>query len=120
MLTDWRAAQAKLAPMLDDAPALAEAKPFVEDWRNLSAIGLGAAEYLEKGELPPADWRDAKLKILAEIGKPKAALEFAVLPGIKFLVVAASEMPNLKNLHRRKGANALKTLLFRNRRRKIK
>ena len=112
MLSDWRDAQAKLAPMLDDAPALTEAKPLVEDWRNLSAIGLEAAAYLEKNETPPADWRDAKLKMLAEIGKSKAALEFAVLPGMKLLVVSASEMPNLKDVTPQERRERIKNIAF--------
>ena len=65
---------------------------------NLNAIGLEAVSYLEKNETPPAEWRDAKLKMLDEITKPKAALEFAVVSGVKMLIVAAAEMPNLKNV----------------------
>ncbi len=98
MLTDWNEAQFKLAPMTTSAAALAEAKPLVENWRNLNAIGLEAISYLEKNETPTAEWRDAKMKMLDEIAKPKAALEFAVLPGMKMLIVAAMEMPELKNL----------------------
>ena len=98
MLNDWRDAQAKLTPMLDQAPALTEAKPLVENWQNLNDIGLEAVSYLEKNRTPPAEWRDAKMKMLAEIAKSKAALEFAALPGVKLLVAAAAEMPNLKDV----------------------
>ena len=99
MLTDWNEAQFRLAPMMTtSAAALAEAKPLVENWRNLNAIGLEAISYLEKNETPTGEWRDAKMKMLDEIAKPKAALEFAVLPGMKMLIVAATEIPNLKNL----------------------
>ena len=98
MLTEWQNAQAKLMPMLDNAAALSEAKPLVENWQNLNAIGLEAVSYLEKNAAPPADWADAKMKMLDELGKQKAGLQFAVLPGVKMLVAAASEMPNMKNL----------------------
>jgi hexosaminidase len=98
MLNEWRDAADKLAPVMENSAALAEAKPLLENWRNLNAIGLEAISYLEKNETPPADWQTAKLKMLDEIAKPKAALEFAVIPGMRSLVVAAAEMPNLKNL----------------------
>ncbi|MGI9036513.1 MAG: beta-N-acetylhexosaminidase [Pyrinomonadaceae bacterium] len=114
MLTEWRDGQAKLAPMLDEAPALSEAKPLVEDWRNLSAIGLEAVSYLEKNETPPADWLDAKMKTLTEIAKPQAALEFAALPGVKLLVAAASEMPNLKDLSPTERRERIRKIAFPN------
>ena len=98
MLNEWRDAAEKLAPVMENSAALAEAKPLLENWRNLNSIGLEAIAYLEKKETPPADWQAAKLKMLDEIAKPKAALEFAVMPGMRSLVIAAAEMPNLKNL----------------------
>ena len=98
MLDEWRDAAEKLAPVMENSAALAEARPLLENWRNLNSIGLEAIAYLEKNETPPADWQAAKLKMLDEIIKPKAALEFAVMPGMRMLVVAAAEMSNLKNL----------------------
>jgi hexosaminidase len=98
MLVEWSAAQAKLAPVTEISASLSEAKPLVENWRALNDIGLEAISYLEKSAAPPADWRDATLKTLAESAKPKAALEFAVVPGLKMLIVAAAEIPNLKNV----------------------
>ena len=98
MLNEWRDSAEKLAPVMENSAALAEAKPLLENWRNLNSIGLEAVSYLEKNETPPADWQAAKLKMLDEIIKPKAALEFAVMPGMRSLVVAAAEMSNLKNL----------------------
>ncbi len=98
MLNEWRDAAEKLTPVMEESAALTEAKPLLGDWRNLSAISLEAISYLEKNSAPPAEWRDAKLKMLDEIAKPKAALEFAVVPGVKLLIVSAAEMPNLKNV----------------------
>lgn len=98
MLTEWRAVQPRLAAQMETAAALSEAKTLVANWQNINAIGLEAAAFLEKNETPPAEWRDATLKTLAEITKPQAALEFAVTPGVKMLIVAAAEMPNLKDV----------------------
>lgn len=98
MLTEWQAASGELAALIEKSPALAEARPLAADWRNLNAIGLEAISYLEKNTQPPTGWRDAQLKTLAEIIKPKAAVEFAHAPGLKLLIVAASVMPDLKNV----------------------
>ncbi len=98
MLQTWNNAQAKLAPTAENSAALSNVKPLIQNWRGVNEIALEAVGYLEKNDAATTDWRDARLKTLAEIGKPQAAIEFAALPGIKMLVAAASEMPNLKNL----------------------
>ncbi len=112
MLTEWSDAAAELAPMMEKSPALSEAKPLAEDWRNLSAIGLEAVSYLEKNSAPPAEWRDAKLKMLDQIAKPKAALEFAVVPGMKLLIAAAAEMPNLKDVSSTERRDRIRKIAF--------
>ena len=94
MLAEWDAAATSLVPMMQNSSALTEARPLVEDMRNLSAIGSEALSYLEKNSAPPAGWSAAKLKMLDEIAKPKAALEFAVIPGFRALIAAAAESPS--------------------------
>lgn len=114
MLTEWRDAQTRLTPMLQNAAGLTEAKPLIENWQNLDEIGLEAVSYLEKNQTPPAGWLDAKMKMLGEIAKSKAALEFAVLPGVKILVAAASEMPNLKNVSPTERRDKIRAIAFPN------
>ncbi len=112
LLNEWGDAQRKLMPSMENSAALAEAKPLAENWGNLTALATEAFDYLERGEKPNDDWQAAKLKMLDEIGKPKAALEFAVLPGIKLLIVAAVEMPNLKNLSPTERRERIRQLAF--------
>jgi hexosaminidase len=112
MLNKWRDAAEKLAPVVEKSPAIHEAKPLVEDWRILSRIGLEAVSFLENNSAPPADWRDAQLKALDQIAKPKAALEFAVIPGFKMLIVAAAEMPNLQNVSPSERRERLRKIAF--------
>lgn len=114
MLNDWRDAQTKLAPVMENSAGLFEAKPLFENWRELNNVALEAVSYLEKNDKPPADWQTAKLKMLDETGKPQAALEFAVLPGVKMLVVAAAEMPNLKNLSPTERRERIREIAFPN------
>lgn len=90
MLSEWRDAGSELENAMQNSPALFEAKQLAPDLKNLSEIGLEAVSYLEKKSAPTAEWRDAKLKTLDEIAKPKAALEFMVVESMKKLVNAAS------------------------------
>ena len=91
LLGDWRAAEADLQKTMENSPALAEAKQLAADFQNLNRIALDALDTLNGKQARSADWGDAQLKMLDEIAKPKAALEFAHLSGVKKLVAAASE-----------------------------
>jgi hexosaminidase len=97
-LTAWRDSEVALNALIDQSPALQEAKPLAKDLANLGSIGLEALSYLSTRVTPTSDWRDAKLAALEEAAKPKAALEFPVVASVKSLVVAATEQPELNNL----------------------
>ncbi len=97
ILTEWQTSGVELAPMIDRLPALQEAKPLANDMSELGKIGSEALSFLTKGDAPTADWRDKQLASLQQIAKPKAALEFPVVPKVRELVIAAYELPNLKN-----------------------
>jgi hexosaminidase len=96
-LTSWRDAGPVLEALMDKSPALAEARPLARDLSSAGAIGLEALAYFSNGVAPTAEWRDARLAALAEMEKPKAALEFPFLPALRELVVAAYEQPALRD-----------------------
>jgi hexosaminidase len=96
-LTSWRDAGSQLEALMDGSPSLAEAKPLAGDLSRMGAAGLEALSYLTKGIAPSAAWRDSRLAVLDEASKPKAALEFPIMPSLRELVVAASELPQLKS-----------------------
>ncbi|HEX8282474.1 MAG TPA: family 20 glycosylhydrolase [Pyrinomonadaceae bacterium] len=93
--TSWRDAEPALEALMDRSPALSEARPLARDLGAAGEIGLEALSYIQQGVAPPAEWRDARLAALAELAKPKAALEFTFLPALRELVVAAYERPQL-------------------------
>ncbi|HKQ50782.1 MAG TPA: family 20 glycosylhydrolase, partial [Pyrinomonadaceae bacterium] len=96
MLADWRDAAPELEALMDNSPALHEARPLARDLSSMGTTGLEALSYLTRGVAPPADWRDARLAALQQSARPKAALEFAVTPGLRQLIIAAYELPRLK------------------------
>lgn len=88
VFTEWQIAGTELAPVIQNSPALHEAKQLAEDLQTLGEIGLEGVSYMEKGVAPTDEWRTDALKKLEEINKPKAALEFAVIESMKKLVEA--------------------------------
>ena len=97
-LTQWRNAGPELEVLIDRSPGLQEARPLAKDLAELGTTGLEALSYLARGVAPPAEWRDARLAALDAAAKPKAALEFPVIPALRQLVVAAYEQPRLGRL----------------------
>jgi hexosaminidase len=95
-LQSWHDAGVALAPMIDRAPALQEARPLGRDLTDVAAAGAEALSYLSTGERATAQWRDTQLSRLDEAAKPKAALELVIIPSVKKLVVAAAESPQPK------------------------
>ena len=91
MFTEWRNTGISLTPYIDNAPALQEAKQLAPDLRSLGEIGLEAIALMEKNKISTPAWRDSKNKMLDEIAKPKAAVEFAVMPGMKKLIAATEK-----------------------------
>jgi hexosaminidase len=95
-LTRWRDAGLSLDALIERSPALHEAKPLAKNLRQIGEAGLEAMSFLTTGVAPSAEWRQAKLALLDEAAKPKAALEFAIVPAVMELVIAASELPQLR------------------------
>ena len=86
-----------LAPLIDRSPALQEARPLAGNLSDIAQVGQEAMAYLSAGETPPAQWRNAQMAQLDEAAKPKAALEFVVIPSLRQLVIAAAELSKLSS-----------------------
>lgn len=84
--TEWQNTGVQLKPLMENNPSLFEARQMATDLKDLGEIGLEIIEVLEMKAIPTAEWREAKLKRLAEIAKPKAAMEFQVVESMKKLV----------------------------------
>jgi hexosaminidase len=98
VLMQWRDADPELRSIVERSPALSEARPLADDLSAMATIGLEATSYLTDGIVPNTQWRDASLARLEQAAKPKAALEFAIVPGLRQLVIAASELSSLQQL----------------------
>src|SRR5436190_3062740 len=97
-MAEWQTASRALGPMIDQSPALQEARPLANDLSAIAETGLEAMSYLSSGDAPTTGWRQAQLAKLDEAAKPKAALEFVVLTSMRKMVIAAAELPQLRSM----------------------
>ncbi|HEV7905232.1 MAG TPA: family 20 glycosylhydrolase [Pyrinomonadaceae bacterium] len=112
-LAQWQSAGPELEALIDKSPGLHEARPLARDLSALGAAGLEALSFLTRGVAAPAAWRDARLAMLDEAAKPKAALEFPVIPALRQLIVAATELHRLKEMPPAAWKSEVKTLAAR-------
>jgi hexosaminidase len=91
-LTAWAANHERLDPILAASPKAREARPLSRDLAAAATVGLQALDAVRAGTDAPASWRDASLKRLAQAGTPRAAVELTVVPAVRKLVVAASQV----------------------------
>lgn len=94
-LADWQTSGASLDPIVDRSPALKEIKPLAKNLSDVGETGMEALSFLKLGSPPTSEWRDTSLARLEEAAKPYGALEFAVIPTVRKLVMAAAELPQL-------------------------
>jgi hexosaminidase len=109
-LMQWQAAGPELEALIDKSPGLHEARPLARDLSAMGTAGLEALSFLTRGVAAPVAWRDARLAMLDEAAKPKAALEFPVIPSLRQLIVAATELQRLKEMPPAAWKSEVKTL----------
>src|SRR5256884_627058 len=97
-LAEWQIAGRALQPMIDQSPALQEARPLANNLSAIADAGLEAISYLSSGSAPTTEWRQTQLARLDEAAKPKAALEFVVITSVRKLVIAAGELTQLRSM----------------------
>jgi hexosaminidase len=97
-LNEWRKVHPAIYVLADASPVMREAEPLSRDLSELSAAALEAVAYLSQGVTPPDQWRVEKLALIERIGKSQSEMEFAILPSVRQLVIAAIELPQLSHM----------------------
>lgn len=109
-LAEWHTAGLALSPLIDRSPALQEARPLANNLSEIARVGQEAMAYLSAGETPTAQWREVQLAKLNDAAKPKAALEFVVIPSLRKLVIAAAELSQLDSTNAEEWKKRVNTL----------
>jgi hexosaminidase len=98
IFVSWRDLDPELDRRIEASPALQNAAPLARDLEEMGKIGLEALSFIATGNSPPEGWRGSKLEFLARAAKPRAEVEFAIIPAARELVVAASSRAELNSM----------------------
>jgi hexosaminidase len=98
VLNEWRKVHPAIYVLADTSPVMREAEPLSRDLSELSGAALEAVAYLSAGVQPPDQWREEKLALIDRISKSQSEVEFAILPSVRLLVMAAIESSQLKTM----------------------
>jgi hexosaminidase len=91
-LTRWRDNHALLQPILRKSYLLRELDPLSENVSALATAGLQAMECLEFGRKPTESWTRDQAVFLKRIDRPEAECLIMIIPGVRKLIAAASQI----------------------------
>jgi len=96
-LAKWRDARPAIEAITGRSAILREAEPLAAELSDLAQAGLEALACLAESKAPDGQWGEVRMAILQQAAKPKpSAVEFAILPSVRQLVIAAIELPQLR------------------------
>jgi hexosaminidase len=98
IFTTWRDNHAVLEPILTASTLGQEARPLSRDLAALGAVGLEALDSIRGGRSASADWTARSRGIVEAAAPARAEVEFFVVPGLAKLVLAASELDQLRSM----------------------
>ena len=95
-LAKWRDARPAIEAITRRS-GLRDVEPLAAELSDLAQAGLEALACLVESKAPDGQWGEVKMAILQQAAKPKpSAVEFAILPSVRQLVIAAIELPQLR------------------------
>jgi hexosaminidase len=95
-LAKWRDARPAIEAITRRS-GLRDVEPLAAELSDLAQAGLEALACLAESKAPDGQWSEVKMAILQQAAKPKpSAVEFAILPSVRQLVIAAIELPQLR------------------------
>lgn len=89
-LLAWRGNQVRLRHLIDRSPVLFEIAPLSDALSLASEKAIQALDIIVSGVRARPEWTESTLAAIAEIKKPMAHAELAVLPAIEKLIQFAS------------------------------
>jgi len=98
IFTTWRDNHAVLEPILTASPLGQEARPLSRDLAALGAVGLEALDSIRGGADAPAAWAKKAGGVVEAAAPARAEVELAVVPGMAKLVLAASQLGQLRSM----------------------
>jgi hypothetical protein len=98
IFTTWRDNHAVLEPILTASPLGQEARPLSRDLAALGTVGLEALDSIRGGRPAPADGTARARGVVEAAAPARAEVELAVVRGMAKLVLAASQLDQLRSM----------------------
>jgi len=92
---EWRDLAPAFETMAAQSPILSETEPRARELSEMGSAGLEALNFLSANVAPPAGWSEAKLGLLDRAAEPRALVRFTMLPAMRLLITAASQVGEL-------------------------
>jgi hexosaminidase len=92
-LKSWSTSAEKLQPLAKQSSFVAEVMPLSQRLSSISASGLQALDYLDRGEKAPADWTQQQLSVVQQAFEPKAQVLLMISPAIQKLIQFSAGVP---------------------------
>jgi hexosaminidase len=109
-LVKWRDARPAIEAITGRS-GLRDAEHLAAELFDLAQAALEALACLTESKTPDGPWAKVKTAILQQAAKPKpSAVEFAILPSVRQLVIAAIELPQLRGQSPLEWRKRVKTL----------
>lgn len=85
------AVSVQAAALADRIPALRETKALADNLKALADLASEALDYWQSGQKPGPGWLENQKKLLAELQKPQAECQLAIIPAVEQLLAALEE-----------------------------
>jgi hexosaminidase len=101
-LSAWKNNAENLEPLVTKSWFVQEVMPLSQNLSTISAAALQGLDYLDRGDKPPAGWKQQQLKLVQQAFEPKAQVLLMVCPAIQKLIqFSAGEQPTELTLPKR-------------------
>jgi len=98
MLSRWRNIEPDFSQMAEGSPILREAEPLARGLSQAAVFGMAAMTHLADRKAPDAEWSKNALGVLADLSSPRAEVLVMVVPSLRLLVTAASDVEQLRTI----------------------
>jgi hexosaminidase len=89
-LSHWRDNDEKLQRVATQSSIVQEVAPLSQSLSSISAAGLQALDFLDRGEKAPKEWETQQLAAMQQAFQPKGQVMLMVVPSVQKLIQASA------------------------------
>jgi hypothetical protein len=89
-LSHWRDNDEKLQRVATQSSIVQEVAPLSQSLSSISAAGLQALDFMDRGEKAPKEWETQQLAAMQQAFQPKGQVMLMVVPSVQKLIQASA------------------------------